>query len=281
MDSTAKNLLGVDTSGVDTVAGSYLTFRVGNAAFALTVGCVSYITSRDAIVTRTVPDTDHSSRTVFEHDGQPVPLSRFSDLINTHSRTDESAELIKLMDVHKQDHINWIDSLEHTLRNGDPFTKATDPHKCAFGLWYDNYHTEDIDLQKILARFEAPHKHIHSLAESLIKPATDDRKVEEALAILEQERFSTLQELLELFAQARFRLEDMIKPVVIILENQHSTFAIELDSIDGMLEFSKKDWLADVHKNQEDAPLCYDGYFQNDKEELFLRLDPDHLLGSA
>ncbi|MCB1644461.1 MAG: CZB domain-containing protein [Pseudomonadales bacterium] len=268
----------LNLSSADNIAGSYLTFRVGNAAFALAVGCVRYITSRDAITTRTVPDTSYERHSVFEHDGLPVPLYRFSELIESHSRSDESAALIELLKARKQDHINWLDALEHSLRSGEPFVKATDPHKCEFGRWYDNYQAEDQELQEILVRFDAPHKHIHSLAERLLDLALTDEGKVESLKIIAEERHATLRQLLELFDQAQARLQDMTKPVVIILENGSRSFAIELDSIDGMMEFTSKNFLADVHKDHDEEALCYDGYFQTDQGDLFLKVDPQHLL---
>ena len=41
------------------------------------------------------------------------------------------------------------------------FTKAVDPHKCKFGMWYDQFHTDNISLNFVLKKIAAPHEFIH------------------------------------------------------------------------------------------------------------------------
>ena len=254
-------------------AGSYITFRVGNARFALEVEFVRYITAANSLKTRETPDDQKNTHTLFDFNNEAVALYRFSDIIGTHSQAKNIAELIGLLTQRKQDHINWIQALEHSLQTGEAFTKATDPHKCAFGLWYDNYTTDDEELAAIMSRFDAPHKRIHALAEELLAIAAKPQGINEALAILEAEKKSTLSELLKLFALATARLEDILKPVVIIIALGKSHYAIELDNIEDIQSFTEKDWLPDIQ--QQSAQLnCCDGFFQTNDNTLFLKINP-------
>jgi len=255
---------------------AFLAFRAGHADFVLPVDRIRYITSLGAISTRSSPDTAGNIHKIFEFEGKIVPLHHFGDLIERRSQTAECAELQVLLAARKQDHIDWIDALEESITTGSKFMKATDPHKCAFGKWYDQYRPTDEILADIMKRFDTPHKRIHSLAENLLSMATDAEGIDKASGLLQAEKHSTLNELLSLFDQASERLKDMLRPVVVILEADAKTFAIELDSIDGMLEFSKADWLAD--SESDIAGDYFDGYFTKDESDVYLNLIPERLL---
>lgn len=260
----------------DTVAGSYLTFRLLGARYALAVRYIRYITSLDAIAPRMVPDTEHGSHHVFQFQDAQIPLYPFCHLVGERSQQDECRELVQLLTQRRQDHVDWMDALQHSIRSGEPFSKATDPHKCAFGLWYDQYRPQDDEMREILARFDQPHQRIHSLAEKLLAMAQQENRVEDAIAILEEEKHSTLRQLMNLFEQATTRLQEMQKPVVVILNTGSRNFAIALDSIDGILDFDQNHWLQDTDVDRN--PHCYDGFFQKEEGELFVKLNPFNLL---
>jgi chemotaxis signal transduction protein len=105
--------------------------------------------------------------------------------------------------------------------------------------------------------------------------AHEEDKAEEANRILNDEKHSTLKVLLRLFDQATARLEEMLKPVVVILRAAGRTYGIELDSIDQIIEFDSRHWLPD--EKQELQHACYDGFLQKNEGELFTRLEPAHL----
>lgn len=257
------------------VAGSYLTFSHGDALYALSVNNVVYISSSDALTSCTVPSVERESQRVFLFQDQNVPLYSFCSLMNTQSLREEITELLDLLAQRRQDHINWMDALENSIRSGEPFTKATDPHQCAFGVWYDQYRPADEQLQTILAKFDEPHKRIHSLAEKLLLMAKSGEQ-HQAIVILQNEKRSTLTALLDLFAQASSRLEEMFKPVVVILQTDSRLFAIEVESIDDILDFDEEHWLLDPEVDHNSH--CYDGFFQRPDGSLFVKLNVENLL---
>lgn len=257
------------------VAGSYLTFHLSQAKYALPVDAIQYITTLDAIDPHDVPKGNNGLTQVFSFQGNQISLYQFSALIGSGSQSAECERLIVLLKERRQDHIDWMSALEDSLTHGTEFTKATDPHQCAFGRWYDQYRAHDTELAGILSQFDAPHQRIHALASELLKQA-DDGAREQALSRLDDERHSTLKLLLRLFEQAIARLEEMLKPVVVILRANQRTYAIELDSIDQIMEFNDGHWLPG--KEQDLKHPCYDGFLQKSEGELFIRLEPAHLV---
>lgn len=258
------------------VSGSYLTFHLSQAKYALPVDAIQYITTLDAIQPHEVPRGKSGLSRVFTFQNEQISLFNFSRLIGSTSQLEECIALIEMLDQRKQDHLDWMAALEESLRSGSEFIKAKDPHKCAFGTWYDHYHTNDEELRAIMVRFDEPHKRIHALAEKLLSMAKNQSKLQEALNILEEERHSTLKQLLKLFSQAKSRLSDMLKPVVVILQANKRRYAVELDSIDQIVEFNNSHWLPGKEKDLKHP--CYDGFLQQTEGELYIRLEPAHLI---
>ncbi|WP_075188069.1 CZB domain-containing protein [Teredinibacter haidensis] len=258
-------------------AGSYLTFKAGDMHFALSVHHVRYIAALSSLSTRTVPGHNGAANSVFDFDGKAIGLYPLNKIVGAEEKTNESVELIKLLETRRQDHIDWINALEHSIRTGAHFDKARDSHQCAFGIWYDQYKPEDSEMESILSLFDKPHKLIHSIADRLLSMAHDDHRIEDAIEILNKTRDTTLHHLLELFDQATARLKDLTKPVVLVLEDGGKIFALELEQISDIKEFSAASWLPDQSQQQGDFG-GYDGFFQTQNAELFLNIVPHKLL---
>lgn len=80
------------------------------------------------------------------------------------SYAEEQAEFESMLDHRKQDHVHWVDELKRCLETGETFTLATDPHKCAFGMWYDHYVPENHTVAFHLRKLDEPHKELHATA---------------------------------------------------------------------------------------------------------------------
>lgn len=215
-----------------------LTFQLSGTHYAVPISQVRYIEqiTKD---TRRV-DTDQGPYEVTDYQGKAVRVVDFAQLTHGHSTHKENAELVQTLEQREQDHIDWLDALEDSIRNGSPFNKATDPHLCAFGKWYDQFNPEDELLQDIMKDFDEPHKRIHSLAEKLLGLVEEDQKAK-ALNILDKERNTTLNKLRNLFDIARDRISTMTRPVFVFVRSGASGLvAIRLDAIDDIIIFDKK-----------------------------------------
>lgn len=231
-----------------------LTFRCNDRFFALPINSVNYIMSEQGNNVN-LRSTDHQTRKAMDFNGQVIQIIDFSRLIGASSQVEEVRGVIELLQQRRQDHISWLDALEHSLTTDEPFSKATDPHKCAFGLWYDAFETDDDLLSDILKKFDEPHKRIHGSAETLLSLSSSGEK-QEAIRRLGIERTTTLKRLLDLFDEASQRLNDMIRPVLVVLEANDQMFAIELDEVSGILECTSDE----VVSSTEDI----DGYVRVD-----------------
>ncbi|MCG8673268.1 MAG: chemotaxis protein CheW [Pseudomonadales bacterium] len=215
-----------------------LTFQLCNTRYAIPISQVRYI-EQITKSTRRV-DTQHGPFEVTDYQGKTVHVIDFAELTHGHSSHKDNAALVTQLEQREQDHVDWLDALEESVKTGVAFTKATDPHQCAFGKWYDHFAPDDEILADIMKDFDAPHKRIHSLAEKLLGLVAQNEKAK-ALNILEKERNTTLIKLRNLFDVARDRIKTMTRPVfVFVCNKRNGLVALRLDAIDDIILFDQK-----------------------------------------
>lgn len=223
---------------------SVITFSTREATFAIPLEQVKYI-EKDVKRNIKVGQLDRFNHEVITYQNSAVPLFDFSALTGSCSQIEEIKNLIILFNEREKDHIEWMKALENAIKNDTPFTKSTDPNKCAFGVWYNNFSTNDSDLKEVLEKFDTPHRKIHSLAESLITLAKQDK--EQALDQLNKERNTTLAELLRLFETARERVKNSDRPIIVFVEqNNQKVGALRLDNIQDIETFELKNFSRDT-----------------------------------
>jgi hypothetical protein len=93
----------------------------------------------------------------------------------------------------------------------------TDPHKCAFGVWYDACKFHSYNLTDYMAHFDAPHKRIHSLAIE-VGILIQAGKLEAAQDIIHQAESNELQTLLSLFDGAAKKIRQFTYEYAVIFE---------------------------------------------------------------
>ncbi|HYD54992.1 MAG TPA: chemotaxis protein CheW [Gemmatimonadaceae bacterium] len=145
----------------------------------------------------------------------------------------EHDALIALMQQREADHRRWLDELQASVAESRPFELATDPSRCAFGRWYDHYHSPNPVLARHLARFDAPHRAIHALAGTVDACLRRGARAE-GLALIEQARTTTLAYLLRLFADVPTVLRDSLREILVVHEHEGRRLGLAVDAIDSV-----------------------------------------------
>lgn len=150
------------STGQDTALPS-LTIKINDQLYCLNIRYVADIIPCPSAVTE-LPDAPAYVRGVINLRGQIVPLAPLRTLLSMPTVEDEQLMLTEMLEVRKQDHLNWVGELERCITCGDPFELATDPHKCAFGKWYYAYKPKSLVLQHHMKKIEDPHTRLHQAA---------------------------------------------------------------------------------------------------------------------
>lgn len=199
---------------------------IGGSPFALPLQEVNHIATLPPDFRHSGPDTED----YFTFEGNPLPFISAWNVLGKATLYKEYADILAMLPARRQDHLDWMAALKQSLLTGAPFTKARDPHDCAFGKWYYSYQAEDRRVELLLGRFEQPHALIHNLAETLLGMAGDNRR-DEALAMLHEMEKTTLKKLLDIFDHAEVLMHDLQRRIALIVEKSGEHFALGADSI--------------------------------------------------
>ncbi len=215
-----------------------ITFTTSDASFAIPLEQVLYI-EKDVKRNLQVNELDEFNHEVITFQNNTVELYDFNRLIGSENHQTFIKQLVAQLDEMEQQHRDWLDALEDSLKHNKAFTKALDPNKCAFGIWYNQFKTDNEELSEALSRFDEPHKKLHGLAEVLLEMNKTEH--EKALEILSQERMSTLSELIHLFHLTKERALSSIRPIILFVEHKGGKVtALRLDNINDIVTFDKK-----------------------------------------
>jgi hypothetical protein len=245
-----------------------ITFMTADASFAIPLEQVLYI-EKDVKRNLQLNELDEFNHEVITFQNNTVQLYDFNRLIGSENHQTIMNNLVSQLNEMEQQHRDWLDALEKSLKDNVPFNKALDPNKCAFGMWYNEFETDIEELKEALARFDAPHKKLHGLAESLLTLNQTDH--EEAIRTLNNERQTTLAELIHLFHLTKERAISSIRPIILFVEHAGGKVtALRLDNINDIVTFDKKvfsrDDSADGIMKSKNEDFVVEGFLREGNE---------------
>ncbi|MEZ6017109.1 MAG: chemotaxis protein CheW [Planctomycetota bacterium] len=257
-----------------TASERHVMIRLGERSFGIPVDIVAEMVQIGRLTT--MPQTSPHLRGVMLVRGESVAVHDLRALLGMQPLPLEVADLKASMRAREQDHRNWIEELERSAIEGRPFTLAIDPHKCAFGRWYDTFQSRNTLLQGHLRRFNEPHQRVHAVAaevDQLVRAGNLDH----ALARIEATRARELGEMILLFEQLQVLLDAASTEIaVILLSPSGERIAYTVDLVESV---------QDLHAASESevasiggAPLGQRCAFYGPQREIALLLDAHDLL---
>lgn len=182
-----------------------------------------------------LPDAPAYLRGVINLRGIVIPVVDLRKRLGFTSALDEMEALVQLLLDREKDHINWLTELRKTVEENYEFKLATDPHKCAFGKWYDSYTTSNHLLAMQLRKFDEPHKRIHGIAVK-VKELEKQGKTSEAIEMIEHAWNHDLSAMRELFAETIAILRTANREIIIIGEHDNTRIGYVVDSVSEVID---------------------------------------------
>lgn len=177
-----------------------------------------------------LPDAPDYVRGLLNLRGTVIPLLDLRVLSGMPSAESEMRDLVALLDAREKDHVEWLDELERCVEEEREFRLTTDPHRCAFGQWYDHFTTDNLVLSGVLRRFDEPHRAIHAIAshvQSMLR-AGDARGARE---LIHRTRTGEMGTMIRLFETARILLKEEQRETAVVLEGSRQTVAAAADGV--------------------------------------------------
>ena len=252
----------------------WVIFKLKASQFAVSAEIVRSMVNTPNFVT--IHQAPPSVRGVINLRDRVIPLIDLRVKLGMPSLLDEVEEFCTLMDQREQDHKNWLTELESSVKEKRSFELARDPHKCAFGKWYDNFKAHSYALSSLLGKFDAPHKKIHSIADEVDSFVQQD-DFDTAYRIIEECRGKELSEMLELFDAIRTEYRQSTNEITLVLEHASKLFALAIDSIESV-EQLKEDSIEDAPEtfdmNHQEGVVQFSGRRKKDDSLVFILNTP-------
>lgn len=180
-----------------------------------------------------IPRTPQFVRGVINLRGSVIALLDLRLKLNQPSMREEVEGLISELGKRKQEHIDWLNTLQRSVEKNEPFTLARDPHQCNFGKWYDNYHPQNARLAGVLAEIDIPHRAIHAMADTVDGLLAKNKK-QQALDLIEKARETHMAKILDIFEELTNTLCIVSQEVAIVVEHDNTVIALTVDSVEGV-----------------------------------------------
>ncbi len=184
----------------------------------------------DSPICTSVPNMPRYIRGVIDIMGEALPLIDTRIKLSVPSRQDEVNEFVNLFMTRKQDHLNWIDTLKKAVNDDEEITVEKNPHKCAFGKWYDTYRPNTLALTSYMARFDKPHKAIHNLAVQVEELVQAGQK-EQAKLLIQAAENNELINLITLFDGFEEQMRQSYQEYAVIVVHDGQKYSLSVDSI--------------------------------------------------
>ena len=228
-----------------------------------------------------IPGVAKSILGVMNFRGKAVPLLDMRILFDLPTIKQEYEAFQSMIDTRKEDHIKWVEKLEESIDTGRKFTLATDPHQCAFGMWFYHFDTDSVAVKHHLNKIEEPHRKLHELALDLerCKEADTEEKRQDCLDhVGKTAREKYMTDIIELLDETKEVFQSLYTEMLLVLEAGGKQIAIVIDEV-----LSVEDL---VQVNYDQYNFQYLDYIcgvkqQKNAQELILELDDEKLLGSG
>lgn len=223
-------------SGSSPANSEHLVFSVAEQLFALPYQDLLQIL--DTPPCTALPMAPPSVRGVIDVQGATVPLIDLRILLGSKPLKTEMNELIAIMAARKQDHVGWLQKLKDAVYQEQEITVQTDPHKCKFGIWYDQFSTSSSNFAAYMRQFDKPHQAVHRVA-IRAKELMHAGRPEDAKELVHDTEHTILAGLLALFDGFEAQLARHTHEYALLLQSENDRFAIAVDSLAVFDRFSE------------------------------------------
>lgn len=225
-----------------------------------------------------IPGSPNHVDGIIKHRDAIYKIINLRSLVGLKTIDEEIKEFHELMDLRKQDHLNWLNTLEKSVKEDTDFNLTTDPHQCAFGKWYDKFETSDVAMKNLLEKFDVPHKKIHEIGEKVNLLKKDD-KLSEAQNIIENTKANELSVMINLFEQIKKDYVNSKKGVLILIENEKQKCGFTVDqviSVEKIYDIEMEEESSKISGIKNNAVIK--GLGKNQEDNIIVQFDDERLM---
>lgn len=260
---------------VDIAELPWLIFTLGGNAYAVNSRYVNGIEMKPSNITP-LPEAPDIYCGLVERRGEVYPLLDMRKTFHFPSVDEEVESFMNTMEQRKKDHINWVDTLERCAETGEPFILATDPHKCAFGIWYDNFIKHNTSAGLHIKKIEEPHRKLHELANDVFE-ASENGESEKVRALIKKAREDYVPKVISVLDESEYAYRSTFKETVVVLSDGVQMLGLLVDEVLAVDKIEPITGSGNMNLLMQSR--FFEGVARNDKVDLeILIVDEDELL---
>lgn len=215
--------------------------------------------------------------------GSILPVYDSRVRLGIKSDKEERKELIHSLNLRKQEHIEWLNTLKQQVENEEEITVQRDPTLCNFGKWYYKFMSDmqkrSSDTLKVdnivlstLKKFEKPHAEIHSIADQAQKHIVAGN-TNGAKDLIQQEGTTVLNRMIELFeTMEQVIVSQQQREVIVVIRKGKNHFGLTVDALDSTVD------IEDIQNTEYDNEVIQ--AIGVNGEQIIKLLDLDKFVGA-
>ncbi len=207
----------------------WLIFTLDDKAYAVNSKFVNGIEMKPKVVTP-IPEAPEAYCGVVQRRGEVYPLLDMRKVFHFSTLDQEAADFREMMEQRKADHVKWVETLEHCAETGETFTLATDSHKCALGMWYDEFTKNHPSAAVLLKKIEEPHRKLHEAAHDVLA-AADKADKETVEKLIKRVRNDYMPKVLSAIDDAENAYKSTFKETVVVLTEGDQMLGLLVDKV--------------------------------------------------
>jgi chemotaxis signal transduction protein len=228
-----------------------------------------------------VPNVPDHIRGVINLRGRVMPVVDLRKRMGMASALEETESFCAMMQQREQDHRNWLNELEASVKQRRAFSLTTDPHKCAFGKWYDTYLADNAWVAALLKKLDEPHRQIHGVAIGIEKLKAG-QEFDKAEQLISQTRDGLLAQLVKLFTELKDLVRHAERETAVVLASSNRLFAISVDVAQSIERFPA----GNIEEISPLVPISHNGVVRrlarkSKSKDVILLIETDSLMAGC
>ena len=203
----------------------WLTVKLDSQLYAIDSTYVESISLLQEPIS-VLPDSSIKKPGIIHSRGSVIPIINLRPALGLKTLNEEQDAFDEMLEQRKNDHIHWVHEMERCILEDDTFRLTTDPHKCAFGKWYDTYQTNNQSIAFHLRKIDEPHKKLHETAHLAFEcpRQCDDCEREKCLRDQLKEDAHTYKDIVvKLLDEAKVLFRENVRTMCVIVKDKNAS----------------------------------------------------------
>ncbi len=218
-----------------------INFKVGCKTISLKILDI-LLTERFKNDLTTLPNNNKSFIGVKDYMETPTPVFDLGIILNGNSTEQSNKHALEQLRKWQESLEVWFTHLEKSLTKNNTAISTNSTQLHNFEVFYQEFQTENEDLQAIMEKFDQPFKSLLQTMDKAAKASSDDNKKQVSKYIINIKQNSLMQ-LNRLFEAAKEQITLDYKPIIVFTTKDGSTPHVGLlvDKVEDNVDYKKED----------------------------------------